>query len=80
MIPFNKGPICGGDVVDKMVDKVLMGGKNTAVINVSAEVCIKCGERIYSLETIKKFELIRNKLENRETDGFLPIGQSFQVV
>jgi YgiT-type zinc finger domain-containing protein len=80
MIPFNKCPICGGDVVEKMVEKVLMGGKNTAVVKVEAEVCLKCGERIFSKETIKRFEQIRLKLENQETDGFLPMGQSYQVV
>ena len=46
MIPFKKCPICGGEVVEKEVEKLLRGGKNTAVILVRAEVCLHCGERI----------------------------------
>jgi YgiT-type zinc finger domain-containing protein len=79
MIPFNKCPICGGEVIEKTVEKVLRGGKNTAILNIKAEVCIQCGERIFPIETIKKFEQIRTKLENQEVSEFKILGQSFQV-
>ena len=77
--PFDKCPVCGGELVEKEVEKLLRGGVNTAIIKVKAEVCLHCGERLYSQETVKLFEEIRKKLERKEAANFQPIGQSFQV-
>jgi len=79
MMPFNKCPICGGEMVEKDVEKLLRGGIHTAVVKVQAEVCLRCGERLYSEETVRRFEQIRAKLERQETAEFQPLGQSFQV-
>jgi YgiT-type zinc finger domain-containing protein len=78
-IPFEKCPVCGGDLIEKQVEKVLRGGVNTAVLKVCAEVCLRCGERLYSQETVRKFEQIRSKLERKETAEFQEIGVSYQV-
>jgi YgiT-type zinc finger domain-containing protein len=67
-------------MVEKEVEKLLRGGIHTAVLTVHAEVCLRCGERLYSQEIVRRFEQIRVKLEHQETDDFQPIGQSFQVV
>jgi YgiT-type zinc finger domain-containing protein len=40
-----KCPICGGELIEKEVEKVLKGGANTAILKVKAEVCLHCGER-----------------------------------
>ncbi|CAG0961152.1 hypothetical protein METP3_00833 [Methanosarcinales archaeon] len=77
--PFDKCPICGGELVEKEVEKLLRGGVNTAIIKVQADVCLHCGERLYSQETVKLFEQIRRKLERKEVANFQQIGQSFQV-
>ena len=53
MKSFEKYPICGGEVVEKTVDKLLKGGPNSAIVTVRAEVCLHCGERMYSEETVK---------------------------
>lgn len=79
MKPFNKCPICGNEVVEKEVEKLLKGGNNIAVIKVMAEVCLHCGERLYSQETVRKFEKIRAKLSREETHEFQLLGKSFQV-
>jgi len=79
MKPFEKCPICGGEVVEKYVEKLLRGGLNTAVVEASAEVCLHCGERLYSDEIVKRFEEIRRKLELKETREFEPVGQFFKV-
>ena len=79
MMPFKKCPVCGGEMVEKEVEKLLRGGVHTAVLKVCAEVCLHCGERLYSQETVRRFEEIRNKLERQETDGLQPMGLSFQV-
>ncbi len=80
MMPFEKCPVCGGELVEKEVEKLLRGGIHTAVLKVGAEVCLHCGERLYSQETVRRFEEIRAKLERRETADFQPLGLSFQVV
>jgi YgiT-type zinc finger domain-containing protein len=66
-------------VVEKEVEKLLRGGKNTAVVRLRAEVCLHCGERLYSKEAVGQFERIRAKLTCQDLDEFQPMGQSFQV-
>ena len=78
-MPFERCPVCGSDLVEKEVEKVLRGGVNTAVLKVSAELCLRCGERLYSQETVRRFERIRAKLERQETGEFQAIGVSYQV-
>jgi YgiT-type zinc finger domain-containing protein len=80
MLPFKQCPVCGGEMVEKEVEKLLRGGNHTAVVRVKAEVCLHCGERLYSKETISRFEQIRTKLSRQEVAEFQPLGQSFQVV
>lgn len=79
MMPFSKCPVCGGEMVEKNVEKLLRGGIHTAVLTVRAEVCLSCGERLYTQETVRRFEQIRVKLEKQEVADFLPLGQSFQI-
>ena len=79
MKPLEKCPVCSGELVRKNVEKLLHGGKHTAVISVSAEVCLHCGERLYSEDTIKRFEKIRVKLAQEQTTDFQQMGQAFQV-
>ena len=79
MMGFDRFPVAGGELVEKEVEKLLRGGNHTAAIKVFAQVCLHCGERLYSAETIRRFEEIRAKLVREETAGFQPVGQSFQV-
>ena len=79
MKPFEKCPVCGGELVEKEVEKLVRGGNHTAVLRVSAEVCLHCGERLYSSEVIRLFEEVRSKLTGGETAEFEPVGQNFQV-
>ena len=80
MKPFEKCPVCGGELAEKEVEKLLRGGIHVAVLKVDAEVCLHCGERLYSQETVRRFEEIRAKLELQEVETLRPLGQSFQVV
>ena len=79
MTPFEKCPMCGGEVVRKQTEKLLRGGVNLAVVTVDAEVCLHCGERLYSTDTIRSFEKIRSKLDRQQVDEFEPLGKSFRV-
>ena len=80
MKPFDKCPVCGGELAEKQVEKVLRGGNHTAILTVQAEVCLHCGERLYVPEIIRRFEEIRSKLEREEISDFQPVGRSFQVM
>ena len=79
MMPFDQCPVCGGELVEKEVEKLLRGGLHTAVVTVRAEVCLKCGERLCTTETVRRFEQIRAKLERQEVAEFQPLGRSYQV-
>ena len=79
MKPFEKCPICGGELLEKEVEKLLRGGMHTAVLHVKAHVCLKCGERVYSSDLVRKFEDIRSRLENNRLEGFQPLGTTFKV-
>jgi len=74
-----KCPFCGGDLIEKEVEKILRGGAHTAVVRVNAEICLHCGERLYSQDTVRRFEQIGAKLERQKTAEFQPLGLSFQV-
>ena len=76
---FEKCPICGGELVEKEVEKVLKGGSNTAILRVKAEVCLHCGERLYRPETAAHFEEIRDKLSAEDVREFEAIGKTYQV-
>lgn len=79
MMPFSKCPVCGGEVIEKEVEKLLRGGANLAVVTVKAEVCLHCGERLYSKETVNRFKQIRSKLDRQEVSEFAPLGRSFRA-
>ena len=77
---LSKCPRCGfEDVIEKKVDVVLRGGEDAAVVNVLTEVCLHCGERMYTIDTIRRFEQIQKKLASRQVDDFQPIGRYFRV-
>lgn len=43
-------------MIEKEVEKLLRSGNNTAVLKVYAEVCLCCGERLYSKETVRNLK------------------------
>lgn len=66
--------------MEKEVEKLLSGGVHTAVLKVRAPVRLRCGERLYSQEMVRRFEEIKAKLKRQETAEFKPMGVSFEVV
>jgi len=79
MKPFEKCPVCGGELETKQVEKLLRGDGNTVSVKVSAEVCLHCGERLYAEDVVRTFEEIRGKLQKRDFSHFKTLGQSFTV-
>ena len=79
VIPFEKCPVCGGEVIRKPTEKLLRGGVNIATMTADADVCLRCGQRLYSAETVHSFEEIRSKLHRQQVEEFELIGRSFRV-
>jgi YgiT-type zinc finger domain-containing protein len=79
MMPFKKCPVCGGDLESKQVEKLLRGGGHTVALKITAEVCLHCGERLYSEDVVRSFEEIRSKLQKQEFAHFKTLGQSFTI-
>ncbi len=71
MKKLKKCPNCQGELTTKQVEKILKGGVNTAIIQVEAEVCLKCGERLYKPHVVRQFAKIRTQLKNQETFSLL---------
>jgi YgiT-type zinc finger domain-containing protein len=74
---FEACPVCGGELVEKRVEKLLKGAMNTAAVEVDVLVCLRCGESLYPEETVRRFEKLRNKLARNETDNLTLIGNSY---
>jgi len=79
MLSFDRCPICGGELIEKEVEKLLRGGEHSAIVKVHAMVCLDCGERLYTEDTIRYFEQIRRKLKKHELSDFRLVGQFFEV-
>lgn len=79
-MPLQECPVCGGEMVAKKVEKLLRGGVNIATVTAHAEVCLHCGERLYSTETVNRFQQIRANLACHEVADLQPLGQSFKTV
>ena len=78
-MPFGKCPVCGGEMIEKEVEKLLRGGVNIATVTVPAEVCLHCGGRLFPKETVNRFEQIRDKLARQQVAEFDSLGRSFRV-
>ena len=63
MTPLDKCPLCGGEIVKKEVEKILRGGNLTETVKAQAEACLRCGERFYTPDVVKRFEKIRSRLK-----------------
>jgi len=63
-----KCPNCQGELTTKQVEKILKGGVHTAILQIEAEVCLNCGEKLYKPDVVREFAQIRAKLKNRETE------------
>lgn len=76
---FEACPVCGGELVEKRVEKLLRGGTDTVTLEVDALVCLHCGERFYPEDTVKRFERLRSDLAHERTDELEPMGKSYRA-
>lgn len=76
---FDRCPVCGERLREKKVEKLLRGGSHTAICHVNAQVCLHCGERLYTPQTVRRFEQIRAKLAHGDLDRFEVVGKTVHV-
>lgn len=73
-------PICGSDQIEtENIMHIVRGGNNAALLEVKAEVCQRCHEKIFTAKQVEYFDEIRNKLKNEDTAKFTQIGKYFRV-
>ena len=61
-----KCPICGGDTKEDIVEvQEIIEGEAYIISGVNAEVCVQCGERMYSLGEMRRIEKVRERIKNR---------------
>jgi YgiT-type zinc finger domain-containing protein len=77
MIPFEKCAVCGADLAEKKVEKLVRGGNHVAALSALALVCTGCGERYYAEETVRRFEEVRARLARNDTADLKRIGEAF---
>ncbi|MCE2458260.1 MAG: YgiT-type zinc finger protein [Dehalococcoidia bacterium] len=77
---LHKCPTCAGELVDKRVEELVKGGVNFAEVTVPAEVCLRCGLRLFDPDTVRLLERIAKQLSAQEVEDFEPMGRSFRVL
>lgn len=76
---FEACPVCGSELVKRQVEEILRGDKDSATLSVEAMVCLRCGERLYSEDTVRDFERIRANLNRGSVEGLEPVGRAYKV-
>lgn len=61
------------------IEHIVRGDTDTAIVQVLCQICVYCGYRQFSQETLDIFERIKTKLLDHDTAGFQEIGVSYQV-
>lgn len=77
MLPIDKCLFCEGKLSQKTVTEIIKNDGDTVSLEVSVLLCDNCGERYYDFETMKKFELIKQKLKSKETQDLIVTGKSY---
>ena len=67
MASFDRCPVCGGPIVEREVEKGLRGGVVRETVRMRTDVCLKCGERLYTPEAGQRLENTGSGLKARDT-------------
>ena len=72
-------PKCGFLLERKWIRKQIRGGNDVAVTHTPARVCRRCHEWVFPIAQVREFERIKKRLERGDTDGFRPLGRTFEL-
>ena len=67
MASFDRCPVCGGPIVEREVEDGLRKGVVRETIRMRTDVCLKCGERLYTPEAAQRLENTGSGLDARDT-------------
>jgi YgiT-type zinc finger domain-containing protein len=76
---ISKCPTCASALEVKQVEEVVAGGRDVVRVQVEAEVCNRCGQYLFSPETVRQFEEIRCKLEAGDISSFTQEGHAYRA-
>ena len=66
MASFDRCPVCGGPIVEREVEKGLRGGVVRETVRMRTDVCLKCGERLYTPDAAQRLKNTGSGLDARE--------------
>lgn len=72
-------PMCGGEIFPQQIEHIVRGDTDTAIVKVICQICVYCGYRQFSQETLGIFEHIKKRLLEHDTTGFQEVGVSYKV-
>ena len=67
MASLEKCPVCGGPIVERELEKTSRGDVVRETARIQTDVCLKCGERLYTPEAARRLENSISKYEARKT-------------
>lgn len=70
-------PLCGGRGEVKRREIVVRGGVHAAIFEAWVGECTRCGEVLYTPETVEREFALRHQLEEGRLEGLRPMGQLF---
>lgn len=66
---------CGGtDLEPREVEELLSAGDYVVRLRVPATVCLRCGERYFDADTVRRFEEIRAHVRTGDLSGLRTAG------
>ncbi|NPA31871.1 MAG: YgiT-type zinc finger protein [Chloroflexi bacterium] len=72
-----KCPLCGAPVKVHRQEIVVRGGTHAAVFEDWVGECTRCGEVLFTPETVEREFALRRQLEAGRFDGLRPVGKLF---
>ena len=72
-------PTCGSPTEVRQVEHLVPGPCHVVRVQVEAEVCTRCSQKLFDAETVERFEKIRGKLAAGDVSGFTPVGQAYRA-
>ncbi len=69
--------LCGAPVEVKRREIVVRGGVHAAVFEAWVGECTRCGEVLYTPDTVEREFALRRQLEEGRFEGLRPMGQLF---
>ncbi len=69
---------CGGETCVREVEHLVSGNCDVARVRVEAEVCLKCGQRTFEPDSVRRFEEIRRRLDAGDVSTLQPLGRTYR--